>query len=82
VHRRYPAVSAAYGLSRAAFVEAVASAEFRFHTLILDGQQQIPALGQNNWSWLGIATGPEEEFFARLDRIQIQTDSGVLSPCY
>lgn len=50
------------------------------HTQILDKGASVPAMGINNWSWIGILTGPSETIDAQLEKIKIKTKNGWERP--
>ncbi|MCB0390734.1 MAG: ATP-grasp domain-containing protein [Bdellovibrionales bacterium] len=76
--------SICYGIKDISFVEKINGLDSLpgFHTQILDVQQKIPAMGSDNWSWLGIATGVAPEIVDALKAVQIQTQQGEVSPCF
>ena len=47
------------------------------HTQILDEEQIIPAMGFNNWAWLGIIAGETQDVIRDFSQISIETGEGV-----
>jgi predicted ATP-grasp superfamily ATP-dependent carboligase len=52
------------------------------HTLVLNTHQMVNAMGANNWSWIGIASGPKDTFETNFANFKIKIDCDWRVPCY
>jgi ATP-grasp domain len=52
------------------------------HTQLLDEKTEIPAMGGDNWAWLGLASGLTEQVLEQIDRVRIITNNGTFRPHY
>jgi hypothetical protein len=51
-----------------------------YHTRLLDDGAQVPAMGENNWAWVGILTAPSDKLDEAFEKIRIQTEAGWTKP--
>lgn len=52
------------------------------HTRLLGNGALVPAMGTNNFAWIGIISGTQSQVNEFVDKMAIQTESGVFKPCY
>lgn len=52
------------------------------HTQILDTGQMVPEMGVNNWSWIGILSGPAHEVESAIRDTRVRHDGRWQAPCY
>lgn len=52
------------------------------HTVLLDAGYQVPALGRDNWGWIGLLSGSKLDVLQDIMHIKILTKNGVFQPCY
>ena len=52
------------------------------HIQILDDQTEIPAMGGDNWAWLGLASGTSAQVKTQIEQIRITTTDGVFAPYF
>jgi hypothetical protein len=73
-----------YGLERSEILDAVEIHEplRSFHTQVLDGGGMVPAMGVNNWSWVGILAGRTDDVEADLAKIRIRVGEQTYPPMY
>lgn len=78
------ASSIAYGLPMTATLLEIADLKglSGFHTQVSNLGQRLPAMGENNRSWVGIATGYSQSLTTELRRLRLRTDRGDFAPCY
>ncbi|MBC7370632.1 MAG: hypothetical protein H7326_03650 [Bdellovibrionaceae bacterium] len=78
-------ISVNYGIAREATLLSVTpvtiSSEI-FSTRILDAGSIAPAMGTNNWAWIGIVGGLEAEVLQCLRDLRLMTDVGCLPVCF
>lgn len=53
-----------------------------YHTLIMDPDQKIPAMGGDNYAWISIASGEDGPIQKWVDRIVIHSSRGDFRPVY
>lgn len=53
-----------------------------FHTQILDRGTEVPPMGENDWSWVGILAGPALEAEQAIQKTRVKTETGLYAPCY
>ncbi len=53
-----------------------------YHTLIMDPEQKIPAMGGDNYAWISIASGEDGPLQQWVDRIVIHSSRGDFRPVY
>lgn len=77
-------ISIFYGVARKEKLEGIVlpKAWNLRHTQLLDEQTEIPAMGVDNWSWLGLASGTSQQVLEQIDLIQVRTRQGTTSPHY
>jgi hypothetical protein len=78
--RRKPraAVSVAYGLPVESDLQNVrAIPPSVFHTQILDRGAHVPAMGTDNWAWVGIVSGEHSPVREFLRSVNFETSAGV-----
>lgn len=73
-----------YGLERSERLDGVEISEplRSFHTQLLDGGGMVPAMGVNNWSWVGILAGRTNDVRADLTKIRIRAGGLTYPPMY
>jgi hypothetical protein len=73
-----------YGLERSEILDAVEIMEplRSFHTQVLDGGGMVPAMGVNNWSWIGILAGRTDDVEADLPKIRMRVGELTYPPTY
>lgn len=73
-----------YGIRQDATLEHVdiPSNPTIMHTLLFDKGKKVPAMGKDNWSWVGIAVGKREELLEEIKNIHIITDNGKETAFY
>ncbi len=52
------------------------------HTRIVGAGELVKPMGENNWSWVGILTGPTETIHSAARSIRIETSGGWVDACY
>lgn len=52
------------------------------HTQILEENTEIPAMGGDNWAWLGLVSGAAGDVLKLIDYINLETPHGPVKPCY
>lgn len=78
------AISISYGAERSGYLHQISNMDGLrgFHTQILDQGQMVPAMGGDNWSWIGIATGWKEQIYDDLTKVKLLIDAEELNPCF
>jgi hypothetical protein len=62
-------------------VETVKTSSYN-HTLVLNPNQKIIAMGSNNWSWIGIISGFKVDLIENMKQLGIKIDGKKVEPCY
>jgi predicted ATP-grasp superfamily ATP-dependent carboligase len=52
------------------------------HTAVLGSGDRVPAMGTDDWAWIGVLTGVEQAIGAALAGLRIHTTVGVEAPCW
>lgn len=52
------------------------------HTLVLNQQQNIEAMGMNNWSWIGIISGYADSIRNELEQSKVEINGQLENLCY
>ena len=78
------ATAICYGIDEDAVLDSVSVPLKRtfLHTLILDSGATVPAMGKNNWSWVGIAVGSSATLVREVQQISMLTDQGAKKPYF
>lgn len=78
-----PAISIAYGVQNSCFLHSFSKAASPsiYHTQILS-EGKVPAMGTDNWAWVGIVSGVQQEVHAFLDQVYITSLQGVQGASY
>jgi hypothetical protein len=73
-----------YGIPQAATIKSVIAnhSDKTRHTLLLGSGNTAPALGENNWSWIGLLSGWHEDVLEEIKHIKIITDQGEFFATY
>lgn len=81
---RESAVGILYGVKEQRQVdEIVVPTDLKsFHTLLLDQDQQMPPMGQDNWSWIGVLSGKKAIVEQEIERIVLKAGSVQLTPYF
>ncbi|MGQ5524296.1 ATP-grasp domain-containing protein [Chitinimonas sp. PSY-7] len=84
VHAPQETLSVFYGLLEKEKLESIVlpKAWSLRHTQLLDEQTEIPAMGGDNWAWIGLASGPAKQVLEQIDQIQLITSKGTRTPYY
>ena len=73
-----------YGIDQDAILDSVSLPlnHTFLHTLILGPGAAVPAMGKNNWSWVGIAVGSSATLPLEVQKISMLTDQGAKKPYF
>lgn len=52
------------------------------HTQLLDFGTHVPAMGSNNWAWIGLLSGKKNSVLNVVRDMTLETDKGITLPCY
>lgn len=69
----------AYGAQKNTFLEEIYIPKNSnlLHTQLLNVGQLVPAMGDNNWSWIGIICGKDSDMNRHLTDIKLRTKDGI-----
>lgn len=83
-HERRETLNFSYGLEKGGVVRSIRVPETisSLHTQFVQPGFQVPPVGVSDYSWIGLLTGLPDEAARDIERVRIETDSGMEVPYY
>ncbi|NNM59611.1 MAG: ATP-grasp domain-containing protein [Legionellales bacterium] len=75
-------LSVNYGVKDKAIMKNLVIPEGVVHTQLLDLNKEVPAMGENNWAWIGILVGTVHQVLAILPELKIIDQDDNICPPY
>jgi len=73
-----------YALEEPSYISSVTEPQnlTAFHTILIDKNTFVPAVGESDSAWIGLLAGFKEKIKKEINQLSIQTDNGPKPPFY